>query len=99
MAASGFVLRVDYRLRPFGSAGRIALSFAAMEQYYQREGRDWERYAYVKARPVIGGERFDELYRNVLRPFVYRRYLDFSVFESLREMKELRSSVENCRAT
>ncbi len=52
VAASGFVLRVDYRLRPFGSAGRVALSFAAMEQYYQREGRDWERYAWTKARPA-----------------------------------------------
>ena len=52
--AKGFVYRVDLRLRPFGEAGRLALSFAAMEQYYQREGRDWERYAWIKARPVAG---------------------------------------------
>jgi glutamate-ammonia-ligase adenylyltransferase len=85
----GFVYRVDLRLRPFGDSGPVAVSFDAMEDYLQQHGRDWERYAYVKARPVFGEEGFDELYRNVLRPFVYRRYLDFGVFESLRAMKEL----------
>jgi [glutamine synthetase] adenylyltransferase / [glutamine synthetase]-adenylyl-L-tyrosine phosphorylase len=86
----GFVYRVDLRLRPFGDSGPVAVSFDAFEDYLQQHGRDWERYAYVKARPVFGGEHgYDELYRNVLRPFVYRRYLDFSVFESLRGMKEL----------
>jgi glutamate-ammonia-ligase adenylyltransferase len=83
----GFVYRVDLRLRPFGESGPVAVSFDAMENYLQQHGRDWERYAYVKARPVHGGEPgFGDLYRNVLRPFVYRRYLDFSVFESLRGM-------------
>ncbi len=86
----GFVYRVDLRLRPFGDSGPVAISFDAIEDYLQQHGRDWERYAYVKARPVYGAEPgFDDLYRNVLRPFVYRRYLDFSVFESLRGMKEL----------
>ncbi len=85
----GFVYRVDLRLRPFGDSGPLVVSFDALEDYLQQHGRDWERYAYVKARPVYGEAPFDELYRNVLRPFVYRRYLDFSVFESLREMKEL----------
>ena len=102
VTAEGFVYRVDLRLRPFGESGPQVVSFDAFEDYLQQHGRDWERYAYVKARPVIGGQRFDELYRNVLRPFVYRRYLDFSVFESLREMKELisrRSSDANCRTT
>jgi len=65
------------------------VSFDAFEDYLQQHGRDWERYAYVKARPVHGAGPFDDLYRNVLRPFVYRRYLDFGVFESLRGMKEL----------
>ena len=55
--ADGYVYRVDLRLRPFGNAGRLALSFAAMEQYFQREGRDWERYAWIKARPVAGDRR------------------------------------------
>jgi glutamate-ammonia-ligase adenylyltransferase len=85
----GFVYRVDLRLRPFGESGPLVVSFGAFEDYLQQHGRDWERYAYVKARPVAGALRFEELYRNVLRPFVYRRYLDFGVFESLRGMKDL----------
>ncbi len=85
----GFVYRVDLRLRPFGESGPLVVSFGAFEDYLQQHGRDWERYAYVKARPIAGAERFDELYRNVLRPFVYRRYLDFGVFDALRGMKEL----------
>jgi len=85
----GFVYRVDLRLRPFGESGPQVVSFDAFEDYLQQHGRDWERYAYVKARPVHGAAPFDDLYRNVLRPFVFRRYLDFSVFESLREMKDL----------
>jgi glutamate-ammonia-ligase adenylyltransferase len=89
VTAEGFVYRVDLRLRPFGESGPQVVSFDAFEDYLQQHGRDWERYAYVKARPVFGDRPFAELYRNVLRPFVYRRYLDFSVFESLREMKEL----------
>jgi len=86
----GFVYRVDLRLRPFGDSGPVAVSFDAMEDYLQQHGRDWERYAYVKARPVYGAEPgFAELQRNALRPFVYRRYLDFGVFEALRGMKDL----------
>jgi glutamate-ammonia-ligase adenylyltransferase len=87
VAASGFVLRVDYRLRPFGSAGRVALSFAAMEQYYQREGRDWERYAWTKARCVAGDRAAGAELIAILRPFVYRKYLDFTAIEGLRELK------------
>jgi [glutamine synthetase] adenylyltransferase / [glutamine synthetase]-adenylyl-L-tyrosine phosphorylase len=85
----GFVYRVDLRLRPFGDSGRIALSFAAFENYLQQHGRDWERYAYVKARAITAQEHYASLYDEVLRPFVYRRYLDFSVFESLRDMKAM----------
>lgn len=83
----GFVLRVDYRLRPYGSAGRIALSFNAMEQYYQREGREWERYAWIKARPVAGDVQAGMRLIETLRPFVYRRYLDFTAIEGLRDLK------------
>ncbi|HEY7640604.1 MAG TPA: bifunctional [glutamate--ammonia ligase]-adenylyl-L-tyrosine phosphorylase/[glutamate--ammonia-ligase] adenylyltransferase [Steroidobacteraceae bacterium] len=83
----GFVYRVDLRLRPFGDSGRVALSFGAFEHYLQEHGRDWERYAYVKARPLTALDHYAALYEDVLRPFVYRRYLDYSVFESLREMK------------
>ena len=87
--ADGYVHRVDLRLRPFGNAGRLALSFAAMEQYYQREGRDWERYAWIKARPVAGDRGAGARLLDTLRPFVFRRYLDYSAFAGLREMKAL----------
>ena len=89
ITVDGFAYRVDLRLRPFGSAGRVALSFAAMEQYYQREGRDWERYAWIKARPVAGDLVAGKRLVQTLRPFVYRRYLDYTAFSGLREMKAL----------
>ena len=89
VTADGFSHRVDLRLRPFGASGRIALSFSAMEQYYQREGRDWERYAWIKARPVAGDIAAGEKLLETLRPFVYRRYLDYSALDGLREMKAL----------
>ncbi len=85
----GFVFRVDMRLRPFGDAGPLVASFGAFEDYLQQHGRDWERYAYVKARAITGEQRWPEFYEDVIRPFVYRRYLDFGVFESLRGMKEM----------
>ena len=85
----GFVFRVDMRLRPFGSAGPLAISFAAMENYYQEQGRDWERYAMIKARVVAGDLAAGEELIKQLRPFVYRKYIDFSAFESLRDMKQM----------
>lgn len=85
----GICARVDLRLRPFGKAGRLALPFAAMEQYYQREGRDWERYAWIKARPVAGDHVAGKQLQELLRPFVYRKYLDYTAFAGLREMKTL----------
>jgi glutamate-ammonia-ligase adenylyltransferase len=87
VTAEGFCHRVDLRLRPFGNAGRVAWSFAAMEQYFQREGRDWERYAWQKARPVAGDLEAGERFLATLRPFVYRRYLDYGALDGLREMK------------
>ncbi len=87
VTAEGFCHRVDLRLRPFGTAGRIALSFAAMEQYFQREGRDWERYAWQKARAVAGDLDAGARFLETLRPFVYRRYLDYGALDGLREMK------------
>ena len=87
--AEGFVLRVDLRLRPFGDSGPLVASFTSFEDYLLRHGRDWERYAYVKARPVTSVERYGEIEAAAVRPFVYRRYLDYGVFESLREMKSL----------
>jgi glutamate-ammonia-ligase adenylyltransferase len=85
----GSVLRVDMRLRPFGDSGPLVASFASFEDYLPRHGRDWERYAYVKARAVTAPDAYATLYAAAVRPFVYRRYLDFGVFESLREMKTL----------
>ena len=85
--ADGFCHRVDLRLRPFGGAGRVVLSFAAMEQYFQSEGRDWERYAWQKARPVAGDLAAGRGFLDQLRPFVYRRYLDYGALDGLRAMK------------
>jgi glutamate-ammonia-ligase adenylyltransferase len=85
----GIAARVDLRLRPFGEAGPVAVSFAAMEQYYQREGRDWERYAWIKARPVAGDFAAGKRLLDLLRPFVYRRYFDYTALAGLREMKAL----------
>ena len=86
----GFVYRVDMRLRPLGEGGPLVLSFSSMEDYYQEQGRDWERYAMVKAK-VLGDQQNSftkELYQ-MLKPFVYRRYIDFSVLQSLRNMKSM----------
>ena len=82
----GFCFRVDTRLRPFGNAGPLVSSLAALEQYYQREGRDWERYALIKARPVAGDLATGAVFIEDVRPFVYRRYIDYSSVESLQEM-------------
>lgn len=89
VTADGFVYRTDMRLRPFGESGALVLSFAAMEDYYQEQGRDWERYAMIKAK-ILGDDPNNLNHRylkQLLRPFVYRRYLDFSAIQSLREMK------------
>ncbi|WP_423823420.1 bifunctional [glutamate--ammonia ligase]-adenylyl-L-tyrosine phosphorylase/[glutamate--ammonia-ligase] adenylyltransferase [Salinisphaera sp. SPP-AMP-43] len=86
---TGFVYRVDTRLRPFGDAGALVGSIAALEQYYQAHGREWERYAWIKARPVAGDLAGGERLLECLRPFVYRRYLDYGAFDSIREMKAM----------
>lgn len=87
--ADGFVFRVDMRLRPFGDSGALVCSFAAMENYYQIHGREWERYAMIKARVVAGDRDAGDELMEMLRPFVYRRYLDFGAYDALREMKLL----------
>ena len=85
----GFVFRVDMRLRPFGDAGVLAASFDALEDYYQTQGREWERYAMIKARAISGSAFNRQAISDLLRPFVYRRYLDYGMFDSLREMKSM----------
>jgi len=89
VTVDGFVFRVDMRLRPYGSSGALVLSFNALEHYYQDQGRDWERYAMIKARVVAGDQTAGAQLQAMLRPFVYRRYLDFSAIEALRTMKQL----------
>jgi glutamate-ammonia-ligase adenylyltransferase len=92
VTADGFVYRVDTRLRPFGESGPPVTSFASLESYLMQHGRGWERYAYVKARVVSpAGDQatIRELMGDIIEPFVYRRYLDYGVFESLRDMKAL----------
>ena len=87
--AEGFVFRVDMRLRPFGDSGPLVMDFDAMEEYYQSHGREWERYAWIKAAVVAGDRDAGARLMALLRPFVYRRYLDFGAYESLRDMKLL----------
>jgi glutamate-ammonia-ligase adenylyltransferase len=87
--ADGFVYRVDTRLRPNGDSGPLCLSYSAMDNYYQLHGRDWERYAFIKANVVAGDLQYGKFVLENLRPFVYRKYLDFAAVESIREMKEM----------
>lgn len=87
--ADGFVFRVDMRLRPFGAGGPLVASFSSFENYYLVHGRSWERYAMVKVRVVGGDYEQGEELLSMLRPFVYRRYLDYGAYESLRELKAM----------
>ncbi len=79
----GFVFRVDMRLRPFGSEGALVSNLDALEDYYQNNGREWERYAWIKGREITGGNAVTKL----LKPFVFRKYLDFGAFASMRDLK------------
>ena len=85
--AEGFVFRVDTLLRPFGESGPLVMNFNRMVDYYETQGREWERYALIKARPVAGDIAAGQRLIEELKPFVFRRYLDYNTFESLRDMK------------
>jgi len=92
VTADGYVFRVDMRLRPYGESGPLALSFGALEQYFIAQGREWERFAWIKARPLCG-DRLKEL-AAVVRPFVFRKYLDFGAINALRSLHaQIRSQV------
>ena len=82
--ADGYVFRVDMRLRPYGDSGPLATSFAGLETYLVTQGRAWERYAWLKARPLTG-DRHDDL-DALVTPFVYRKYLDYDAYEGLRDI-------------
>lgn len=85
----GFVFRVDMRLRPYGDSGALLLNRNAMEKYYLEQGREWERYAFIKGRACAGDLDQGEDFLGWLTPFVYRKHLDFGAIDSLREMKRL----------
>ena len=80
----GFAFRVDMRLRPYGDSGALVSGFDALEGYFVEQGREWERYAWIKARP-ISGRRHDEL-AAIVRPFVFRKYLDYGTLEAMRRL-------------
>ena len=80
----GYVFRVDMRLRPHGESGALSSSFAALEHYLLTQGRTWERYAWLKARPLTG-DRGDDLVR-LITPFVFRKYLDYDAYAGLRDV-------------
>ncbi len=84
----GMLFRVDMGLRPYGEGGPVVMSFDSLESYYQIQGREWERYALIKARVIAGDKTAGKTLLERLNPFIYRRYLDFGVFESLRDMKQ-----------
>ena len=89
MTPDGIVYRVDMRLRPFGDAGPLAISFNGMEHYYEVHGRAWERYALVKARVIAGDQQKGQELMDILRPFIYRRYVDYTAMDSLRDLKRM----------
>ena len=85
----GQVFRVDMRLRPFGDSGPLVAHFGALEDYYQDQGRQWERYAMVKARILNPESCYASQLEAILAPFIYRRYLDFTTIDAIRDMKRL----------
>lgn len=89
VTADGFVFRVDMRLRPFGQSGALVLNMDSLENYYQDQGRDWERYAMIKARVMSGSEVDIREFEALRKPFVYRKYLDFGAIGALRDLKQM----------
>ena len=89
----GLVFRVDMRLRPYGDSGPLVCSYDFLEQYFVSQGREWERYAWIKARAFTGADA-DELAK-IVRPFVYRKYLDYATLDAMRGLHaEVRRDVE-----
>jgi len=87
ITGDGQVFRVDMRLRPNGDSGPLVCSFAMLENYFYTQGREWERYAWIKARPMTPANngRWDEL-EDIRRPFVFRKYLDFGTINAMRDL-------------
>ncbi|MBU2979226.1 bifunctional [glutamate--ammonia ligase]-adenylyl-L-tyrosine phosphorylase/[glutamate--ammonia-ligase] adenylyltransferase [Alteromonas sp. C1M14] len=97
ITVDGQVFRVDMRLRPFGESGPLVMHMSSFEDYYQEQGRHWERFAMVKARVLNPPSPYREMIENILKPFTFRRYLDFTTIDSLREMKQLIASEQRRR--
>lgn len=94
----GYVFRVDMRLRPHGEHSPLAISFPMLEEYFLKQGREWERHAWIKGR-IIAGQTGNEvqftLMEKIVRPFVFRKYLDFGAYEAMRRLHaQLRKEVE-----
>lgn len=94
--ADGYVFRVDMRLRPHGENSPLAISFPMLEEYFIKQGREWERHAWIKGRVIAGGIDSESiLMEQIVRPFVFRKYLDFNAYESMRRLHaQLRKEVE-----
>ena len=90
----GFAFRVDMRLRPYGEAGPLVASYDALETYFVTQGREWERYAWIKARAITGAGPATEALAGIVRPFVFRKYLDYATLTAMRRLHaEVRSEV------
>ena len=96
LTADGYVFRVDMRLRPYGDSGPLVMSFAALEEYLLSQGREWERYAWIKARVISPAEnpQIAELMQ-LVQPFMFRKYLDFGAIDSMRSLHaQIRKEVQ-----
>ncbi len=96
LTADGYVFRVDMRLRPYGDSGALVTSFAALEEYLVSQGREWERYAWIKARVVAPAENLQStVLMQLVQPFVFRKYLDFGAIDSMRKLHaQIRQEVQ-----
>jgi len=96
LTADGYVFRVDMRLRPYGESGPLVSSFAALEEYLVSQGREWERYAWIKARVVApAASPLSAVLKQLVHPFVFRKYLDFGAIESMRKLHaQIRQEVQ-----
>ncbi|MDR4518051.1 MAG: bifunctional [glutamate--ammonia ligase]-adenylyl-L-tyrosine phosphorylase/[glutamate--ammonia-ligase] adenylyltransferase [Nitrosomonas sp.] len=94
----GYVFRVDMRLRPHGEMSPLAISFDMLDEYFKTQGREWERHAWIKGRVITGqahSANASRLMEEIVRPFVFRKYLDFDAYESMRSLHtQLRKEVE-----
>ena len=104
LTSDGFVFRVDMRLRPNGDSGPLVCSLKMLEEYFIVQGREWERYAWIKARLVYpltedDGSGLCPALTNVVKPFVYRKYLDYGIIDAVRNLHHQIRYEANLRAT